>query len=387
MRQHPVLTTLLVCFLAAQPVSAGAPEGGTRQSFPETRHVVVLDVPGKFAGWPANNGLWSWDNGREILVGCTLGEFKEQPGHNIALPYQSVLVRSTDAGETWKMEDPAGFVGDGGKPSPCPGGLDFATPNLALRCVGSAYHGSEDKAGSFFVSTNRGRDWRGPFQFSGLNQAPEQQGREQTPRTDYLPLGGGSCLVFLSSRPAGGSMTADRAYVARTDDGGASFRHLAWIVPPADPFRAVMPATVLVGKDDLVTAVRRRTNGDERFWIDAYFSRDGGQHWTHRAEIGSTGAGNGNPPALVRLRDGRLCCAYGDRKSRRMVVRLSADKGLTWGPERVLREDFKPDRFGDADFGYPRLTQRPDGKLIVCYYFATTERPRAHLAATIFDPG
>jgi hypothetical protein len=30
------------------------------------RHVIVYKQPGRFCGWPANNGAWSWDN--EILV-------------------------------------------------------------------------------------------------------------------------------------------------------------------------------------------------------------------------------------------------------------------------------------------------------------------------------
>ena len=354
-------------------------------SFSEMRNLVVLDSPGEFAGWPANNGMWVWDSGREMLVGCTLGKFKEQPSHNIDMPYRSVILRSTDAGESWTLEDPTNFVGDVTNAVPCPGGINFANPDLAIRCVGSAYHGSDDTYGSFFVSTNRGHCWSGPFRFNGINDVPDQKGREQTPRTDYLPMGPRSCLFFLASRPAHASAIRDRAYVASTDDGGATFQFVNWIVPTADPFRAVMPSTVLVGKDDLVSALRRRTDKDERFWIDAYFSRDGGKHWALRSEIGSTGAANGNPPALAKLRDGTLCCVYGDRKSRRMIARFSSDKGQTWGAEIGLRSDFKPDKFGDADFGYPRLAQRPDVKHIALYYFATTQNPRQHIAATIFD--
>lgn len=350
----------------------------------ELRHLIAHDEPGAFAGWPANNGLWTWDNGRELLVGCTLGAFKEQPGHNLAEPYRSVLLRSTDAGETWMREDPARFVGDATNAVACPGGIDFRHPDLAIRCVGSAYHGSDDKQGSFFVSTNRGRAWNGPYRFNGLGTESSQRGREQTPRTDYLPLDSDSCLFFLSSRPAGGATVQDRVYVARTDDGGATFCFVSWMVPPSDPFRAVMPQTVLVGEDDLVSVVRRRTTNDARFWVDAYFSRDGGKNWSLRSEVGSTGAGNGNPPALTRLRDGRLCCVYGDRKTQRMIARFSADQGRTWGGELVLRDDFKRDRHGDADFGYPRLAQRPDGTMIALYYFATAAHPRQHIAATIF---
>lgn len=139
---------------------------------------------------------------------------------------RSVLLRGTDAGDHWTMEDPDHFVGDGDPVVACPGGIDFSHPDLALRCIGSAYHGSEDQLGAFLVSTNRSRAWGGPFRFNGLNTAAEQAGREQTPRTDYRTINRKGCWFFLSSRPAGGATTDDRAYVARTDDGGTTFRHV-----------------------------------------------------------------------------------------------------------------------------------------------------------------
>ena len=37
-------------------------------------NVIVHYEKGRFGGWPANHGLWSWDN--EIAVGFLLGHFK-----------------------------------------------------------------------------------------------------------------------------------------------------------------------------------------------------------------------------------------------------------------------------------------------------------------------
>ena len=46
------------------------------------RHVVVYGEPGRFAGWPANHGIWSW--GDEILVGFSRGYYKDRgPCHHI----------------------------------------------------------------------------------------------------------------------------------------------------------------------------------------------------------------------------------------------------------------------------------------------------------------
>src|SRR4051794_24672609 len=46
------------------------------------QNVVVYKEPGRFGGWPANNGIWIW--GDEIVVGFIQGYFKnKQQGHAI----------------------------------------------------------------------------------------------------------------------------------------------------------------------------------------------------------------------------------------------------------------------------------------------------------------
>jgi len=93
---------------------------------------------------------------------------------------------------------------------------------------------------------------------------------------------------------------------------------------------------------------------------------------------------NGNPPALTRLRDGRLCCVFGDRANCRIVATYSADEGVSWGNDTVLRSDFQRDAFDDPDLGYPRVCQRADGQMIAIYYWATRDMPHRHIAATIW---
>jgi hypothetical protein len=48
------------------------------QSPGPVQHGIVYNEPGRFAGWPANNGIWSWDD--EIVVGFTLGYHKDKEG-------------------------------------------------------------------------------------------------------------------------------------------------------------------------------------------------------------------------------------------------------------------------------------------------------------------
>jgi hypothetical protein len=347
-------------------------------------HVIVCAQEGRFAGWPANNGLWAWDGG-EMVVGFTVGGYRVSSGHNIEPPYRSLLARSVDGGASWEAEEPAQYVGSSKELKPLREAIDYSAPGFAMRVIGLGYHGTEERRGGFFTSSDRGRTWRGPYRFGGLVGLPQLEGWEWTPRTDYIVYGRKECLVLLSARPVE-RWGSDRVFCARTTDGGASFCFVSWVVSPADPYRAVMPSTVRCSVGRLVTAVRRREMGTERCWIDAYGSDDAGQSWSFLSQVGETGGHNGNPPALVRLGDGRLCCAYGRRDRRQMVARVSRDEGRSWGEERVLRDDYMPVQ-DDADLGYPRIAQRADGRLIAVYYWATRERPQQHIAATIWDVG
>src|SRR5436309_8956118 len=93
-----VLGTILI-----SAITAAADPG------PVDRHVMVYHHPGRFGGWPANHGIWSW--GDEILVGFSAGYHKDlgPNRHNIDhdKPEEHLLARSRDGGLTWTIENPA----------------------------------------------------------------------------------------------------------------------------------------------------------------------------------------------------------------------------------------------------------------------------------------
>ncbi len=94
------------------------------------------------------------------------------------------------------------------------------------------------------------------------------------------------------------------------------------------------------------------------------------------------GKHNGNPPALVRLRDGRLVAAHGYRSYPYGIqARISKDNGATWSEAIHLRDDA-----ATWDMGYCRMVERPDGKIVTMYYYNTPENLSQHIAATIWDP-
>ena len=129
----------------------------------------------------------------------------------------------------------------------------------------------------------------------------------------------------------------------------------------------------------MLTAIRCRDA--VKAWIETYRSLDDGAHWT-RENVPAPDLGEGNPPSMIRLKDGRVCLTYGYRaRPYGMRARLSDDGGRTWADEIILRDDG-----GGRDLGYPRTVQRPDGKIVTIYYFHDQPKGDRYIAATIWSP-
>ncbi|MHC4648363.1 MAG: sialidase family protein [Planctomycetota bacterium] len=325
------------------------------------KHVIVYKEAGRFCGWPANYGTWSWGN--EILVGFRFGYYQEKDrGHsyNKDMPVEVVMSRSTDGGETWKLERPKG-VDPKKKATECPGGIDFANPDFALRC----------RSEVFTVSYDRGKSWSDPYKLPGV-------GREDVmARTDYIVNGKKDCLILLTACKTNGK--EGQPFCLRTTDGGKTLNFVSWIGPEPEGF-SIMPATVRIGKNKLISAIRRKEEGVG--FIDVYASNDNGESWELLSRPAGTGRRNGNPADMVRLNDGRVVLVYGYR-SQPCGIRavISRDNGKTWGKEIHLRDDGRT-----WDLGYPQMVLRPDGKLVTVYYYTTEKDKEQHIAATIWDP-
>jgi hypothetical protein len=154
-----------------------------------------------------------------------------------------------------------------------------------------------------------------------------------------------------------------------------------------------MSQTVQFDDREFVLTYRKIHRGSDRpDTIEAFRSDDGCRSWKYLSTV-KVMKTHSNPPALVKLRDGRLCCAYGDRHTSEIRARYSDDRGQTWGLEFIIRDDFQsveqdPDSKpnGLADLGYVRMAQRPDGKLVALYYWATAQNPQQHIAVSIWKP-
>lgn len=336
-------------------------------------NTTVYREPGRFGGWPANNGIWSW--GDEILVGFSLGYFKKvESGHAIdgSRPNVPRLARSLDGGRTWKIEVPS-FLDENGRerePTDPPGGIDFTHPDFAmtLRMVNSRTGYSR-----FYYSYDRGRAWQGPYRL------PTYGRKVISARTDYIVNSRHDAMAFITSAKENGR--EGRVFCTRTKDGGKTWEFVSWIGEEPRGF-SIMPSTVRLGPKTLLTTLRQKE--DDRHWIDAYLSVDEGASWQfYNKPVDSTGAFVGNPPSMVRLKDGRLALTYGYRSAPYGIrAKLSSDQGKTWGDEILLRDDA-----GSGDLGYPRTVERKDGRVVTVYYFNEDKHAERYIAATIWDPG
>jgi hypothetical protein len=349
------------------------------------KHVTVYREVGRFAGWPANHGMWSW--GDEILVGFSRGYYKDRgPYHHInkEKPEEFLLARSLDGGNTWAIEQPSppgALVGTPGmRHGIMPPGasseqltdlevpIDFTHPNFAMTV---RMENTNAGTSRFYFSTNRGHAWQGPYRLPLFSQ-PGVMGR-----TDMVVNGPSDCFLFLTASKA--NSLEGRPFCARTTDGGLTWRFVSFIGPEPTGY-SIMPSSVRLSATDLVSTVRRLDK--PRSWIDAYSSHDDGRTWT-LLSTPEPDTGEGNPPSLLRLADGRLSVIYGRRaQPYGIMARLSNDQGKTWGGPIVLRDDGAA-----ADVGYVRSIIRPDGKIVAVYYYNDRSNPDRYIAATIWDPG
>lgn len=349
------------------------------------KHVTVYQEPGRFGGWPANHGIWSWKN--EILVGFSAAYFKwlgpDRHPYDRDKPEEPYLGRSLDGGETWKIEPAPALVppkgmytstGPGRKALDLTEPLDFTNPGF---CMTLRMTGGQEGSSWLFYSYDRGKTWRGPVNFPMLGQSAIMA------RTDYLVNGKRNALVFVTAAKASGR--EGRPMCVHTKDGGLTWEFVSWVAPDPKEGFSIMPSSVRLSKTEILTTVRHEDSlrkGPN--WIDAYLTKDDGKTWQYLSRPApDTGDKSGNPPSLIRLSDGRLAITYGHRSPPFEIrASLSSDNGKTWGKEILLRGDG-----GAWDIGYSRTIQRPDGKIVTLYYWATEQKKERTIEATIWDPG
>jgi hypothetical protein len=361
------------------------------------QHKVVYFEDGRFAAWPANGGMWAWDN--EILVCFTVAHHAEKSGHTYdGATARNMFARSLDGGESWAMEDAFQqgitakamdhHLGDNAKETlDLNKPIDFSNPNFAFM-----FQRETNRRGPthFYYTYDRGKSWLGPYNFPELDTAGI------TNRTDYIIDGKHEMLVFLS-------IGHGRTGVARTIDGGQNWELLSYIGPDFTRSEdnsgyneySLMPSSIRLSSTEILTTIRHREGEEGRVWITSYLSEDNAKTWQKLPDPVNDNVNS--PPALVQLEDGRLVLVYIFRRggwnidekvenNSSVCARISSDNGRSWGNEIVLRENDG----ANSDVGYPKLVIRPDGKLVITYYWNHSlfedKSPYRYIAATIWEP-
>ena len=372
---------------------------GLKKREPEIKHVKVYYEPGRFGGWPANSGIWIWDN--EILVGFARGYHKDlgPEMHNIdrEKTEEHMFARSLDGGETWTIEDPSkdsvmiarGTSLHGTEPNPdsrkpittLTEPMNFTHPGFVLKFW---FLDTNKGPSIFYYSYDKGHTWKGPFSITvnGMDKIMA--------RTDYIVEDENSCMAFLTASKSDGN--EGRVFCARTDDGGITWQLVSWVGEEPEKGFRIMPSTVRISENELLLTSRVREeladwnelSPKERKnsrYIDSWTSSNNGKTWQFAGNPVED-LGEGNPPSLIKLKDGRLCLTYGFRAEPFSIcAKISADNGKTWSSEIVLRNDG-----AGRDIGYVRSVQRPDGMVVTIYYFQDKEQPERYIGCTIWNP-
>lgn len=385
MRLIFITATLILFITSCNNSSTG---NNTTEPPTDIKHGIIFQEENRYGGWPANNGIWIWDN--EILVGFVEADYKSTDGLHTYDSKTGVhkYARSKDGGETWTIEDAykAGQTASGNdhniakENASLPVALEesmdnFTNPDFLITFV---RHNNNDGPTHFYYSNNKGAKWTGPYMFPDLGTSGIAN------RPDYIVEGEKELSVFLTT--AKSNKKEGRVAFAKTTDGGVNWELVSWITDEQEGFD-IMPSSIRLSPTELLTVIRTRT-GDRQDFLTAYRSTDNGKSWEKlRNPANDTGHG-GSPPALVKLQDGRLALAYIFRSEygSRVNVRFSSDNGENWSDEIVLRSGDGANR----DAGYPQMVQRPDGKLVLIYYWNNANdkktKPYRYIASTIFDP-
>ncbi len=259
-------------------------------------------------------------------------------------------IRSTDGGKTWSVQ----LLAD--KPmddrNPAVGQLRDGTV-LVTYIIDRSYgpDGTRLKPlirdGLYTVfSKDRGRTWSEPV------KSPIDPAEGASPFGKIVQLPDGTVLLNVYYE-RGPGLNHETSLVYRSGDGGRTWGDPTVI---ADHYNetALLPLS-----DGRLLAMARSHGGGH---LAVCLSSDQGRTWTAPRQVT---ADREHPADVIRLSDGRLLLAFGER-NRPFGVRalFSSDNGMTWGPELIVLADDAH----NLDCGYPSSVEVHPGEIVTLYY-------------------
>jgi len=162
--------------------------------------------------------------------------------------------------------------------------------------------------------------------------------------------------------PGGPTLPPPRPYMARAEDGGATWSAPRMVIDENTGFDG--PRPIVVG-DELWTFYRISASNDNPVTrVMAASSTDGGATWAQH-EIARADDASEPVPVYDRAR-GRFYAVWHDNNEGELDAYFSSTAdGVTWSEPRILNDDPRGTRVGQH---YPQISLSPDGRIDVAWY-------------------
>ena len=353
-------------------INVGAPVSVIVSNIPSAKHQLIYSKKDVYACFPS---LYPMDDGQ---IGLTFAT-RTTDRHTDNTGGRKTML-SKDEGQTWvETSDPVYLSSwrrtDGSLARAQAQGWLYADISEEPRLIAEHRHphrSSDNKVawlGGILmkVSKDDGHTWDisqlpMPENLSGVNEYHTLPAEIRT--SGGIRLSAVYGKKYLSSNHE--TLGRDEVFIIRSADDGYSWEARPMFPDGLPDSSFGFNETAMVETNGGKILALSRSHIEDCLWQTE--SLDGGLSWSAPAKTPIKGF----PAHVIRLKDGRLLCAYGVRRQAPQGIRavISADDGKTWDikNEMIIRGDGAGN---PSDLGYPILYQRSDGSILVVYYLTT----------------
>ncbi len=340
----------------------------------KVKHITVAFDEPSFFGWPANHGIWKFDD--ELLVGFEKGihHYNGPDVHALDRTIPTIRMFARFRPETgWVHEFPEIPAIDYENKTRLPDvPADLLSPESGLYLMPSGWDGNVFT--QLMVTNNKGKSWQGPFYIPDFGLVGVAA------RTDYIVCDGYFLLAMTGVKADG--LEGNTFAAKLTFDGKWEKLGMMGEDPPEGDFR-IMPAIARLPDGSLLGIGRYASENEPGFTqLDVYLSNDEGKTWDYETKLTYVGndMSGGSPPALCTLPDGTILLAFFRRQSPHGLFITTTRDGKNWSEPQALRTDAV-----NTDIGYPRIAFFNNEVHILYYYNLGEEAPRFVADTVISD--
>ena len=336
-------------------------------------HNTVAIGKTDFFGWPANHGIWKFND--ELLVGFEKGihHYNGPDVHALDRTKPTIRMFARFCPQTgWNHEYPEIPAIDYENKTPLPDlPPDLLKPESGLYLMPSGWDGNVFT--QLMVTNNAGKSWEGPFRIPDFGLVGVSA------RTDYLVCDGYYLLAMTGVKADG---LEGNAFAAKLNfDGKWEKLGMMGEDPPKGDFR-IMPALAKLPDGSLLGIARYASENEPGFTqLDVYLSDDEGKTWNYETKLNyiDEDMSGGSPPALCSLPDGTVVLAFFRRQDPcGLFITITRD-GKSWSEPLALRTDAV-----NTDIGYPRIAFF-NNEIHILYYYNLGEEENRFVADTVIS--